>query len=406
MAAAGKSRTRRWIWIALGGTVLLALIALAFRPDAVSVDLASVKRGPMRVTLDEEGETRVRDRYVISAPVSGEVLRIALEPGDPVVADETVVATFQPATPSLLDARTEAEARARRDAAEAELGLAQAQLARARAELRYARSELDRNTRLAGDGVVSLELLDSIRLQVETGVEARNAAEYAVRSATHNRDQARATLLQSSGQPTRAREEPITIRAPVEGVVLRRLRQSASIVPAGEPLIEVADPTRLEVVCDFLSEDAVKISAGATVLIERWGGEEALHGRVRRVEPSGFTKISALGVEEQRVNVIIDLRDPRAAWEALGDGFRVEARVVIWEADDVLKLPTSSLFRTDASWAVFVAVGGRARLTPVEIGWRNGVEAEVRDGLQGGERIVLYPSDAIRDGVALAERVP
>jgi HlyD family secretion protein len=332
------------------------------------------------------------------------VLRIELEPGDPVVAGETVVATFQPAAPSLLDARTQAEAQARLDAAEAELGLARAELARAEAELRYARSELDRNTRLAEDGVVSREWLDSVRLQVDTGVETQTAAEYSVRTARHNRDQARATLLQSSDPRAAGKKEPITMRSPVEGVVLRRLRESASVVPAGEPLIEVADPTQLEVVSDFLSEDAVRISAGAAVLIERWGGEGALHGRVRRVEPSGFTKISALGVEEQRVNVIIDFDDSQAAWEALGDGFRVEARVVIWEANDVLKLPTSSLFRADSGWAVFTVEGGKARLAPVEIGWRNGIEAEVKDGLEGGERIVLYPSDEIRDGVALAER--
>ena len=403
MATTNKKPNRRWLLILLG-VVVVALIVLALRPKPIEVDLATVERGALRVTLDEEGETRVRHLYVISAPVSGEVLRIELEPGDPVVADETIVATFQPAAPLLLDARTQAESRAGLEAAEADLGLARAELARATAELRFARSELARITKLAEQGVVSDDQLDSARLRAETAVESETAAEFAVRTAEHRRDQARATLLMSTGSSPAKELDPITIRSPVDGVVLKRLRQSASVVPAGETLVEVADPAQLEIVSDFLSEDAVKISAGYTVLIERWGGDHPLRGRVRRVEPSGFTKISALGVEEQRVNVIIDFEDPRDAWTALGDGFRVEARVVVWESEDVLKLPTSSLFRSDGDWAVFAVNGGRTEITPVEIGWRNGIEAEVLSGLSGGESLVLHPSDKITDGVAIKKR--
>jgi len=396
-----KNGKRRWMWI-VPALAVVALVVAALRPDPVEVDVATADRGPMRVTLDEEGETRVRDRYVISAPVSGRVLRIELEPGDPVLADDTVLATLQPAPPLLLDARTRAEAEARVEAADADLGLARAGLARAQAEFRYAESEFERINRLAEDQIVSQEMRDTLQLQVDTGREARTAAEFAVRTAEHNLAQARATLVRDADAG--AGQKPITIRSPVEGVVLRRLRESSAVVGAGEPLIEVADPSRLEIVADFLSEDAVKIRPGATVLIERWGGDRPLSAVVRRVEPSGFTKISALGVEEQRVNVVIDFEDAREAWVALGDGYRVDARVVIWEAQEVLRVPTSSLFRSGSGWAVFTVSGGHARRTPIEIGWRNGLTAEVRSGLDGGERVVLYPSDAVADDTPVKER--
>ena len=391
---------RRWLW-PVAAVIVAALIFLALRPSPVEVDLATVERGTLVVTVDEEGETRVRERYVISAPVSGKVLRIEIEPGDPVVAGETALLSFQPAPPSLLDARTRAEAGARVEAAESDVGLARAERERARAERDYAESELRRVGKLAESGIVSDEALDSARHGASTANEALTAAEFAVATAEHTLTQARATLMQDFDD---ASAKPITIRSPVAGVVLRRLRESAAVVPAGEPLIEVADPAQLEIVSDFLSEDAVRIAPGADVLIERWGGDGSLRGRVRRVEPSGFTKISALGVEEQRVNVIIDFEDPREAWVALGDGFRVETRVVVWDGRDTLKVPTSGLFRHDTGWAVFTATGDRARLTPVTIGWRNGVAAEVLSGLSGGERVILHPSDAIEDGVAVTER--
>jgi HlyD family secretion protein len=398
---AGKP-ARRWLWLVVI-VIALALLFLALRPTPVEVDMAMVVRGDLRVTLDEEGETRVRERYVISAPVSGQVLRIEIEPGDLVVAGETSLVSFQPAPPTLLDARTQAETRARVEAAEADVGLARAERERARAELEYAESELRRISRLSESGIVSDEALDSARLAVNTGTEALTAADFAVATAEHNLKQARASLTQTFGSRG-ASAKPIAIRSPVGGVVLRRLRESAAVVPAGEPLIEVADPTRLEIVSDFLSEDAVRIEPGADVLVDRWGGDRPLRGRVRRVEPSGFTKISALGVEEQRVNVIIDFEDPREAWVALGDGFRVETRVIVWEGQDVLQVPTSGLFRHDSGWAVFTAGADRAHLTPVEIGWRNGTAAQVLSGLDAGERIILHPSDAVHDGVAVTAR--
>jgi len=403
VSAKHRKQTRgahRWAWVVLG-VVTIALIVLLLRPPRVQVDLATVDRGPMQVTLDEEGESRVRDRYVISAPVSGRVLRIELEPGDPVVAGETILATFQPAPPVLLDSRTRAEAQARLEAAEADLGLARAELARARAEFRYAESEHERVERLAGEAIVSQEMRDAVQMRLDSGREARTAAGFAVSIAEHNLERTRAALIQDDDVSA---SDPITIRAPIDGVVLRRLRESAAVVPAGDPLIEVADPNRLEIVADFLSEDAVKITNGASVLIERWGGEQTLHGRVRRVEPAGYTKISALGVEEQRVDVVIDLDDPLEAWRALGDGYRVEVRVVIWEAQNVLRIPASSLVRDGEGWAAFRVDGKKARLVRLEVGWRTGLLAELRSGLDVGEQVVLYPPNEIADGVSVEPR--
>jgi HlyD family secretion protein len=397
-ARKGQGAKRWWLW-GVAGVVVVVLIVLAMMPAPIEVDLAGADRGPLQITLDEEGETRVRDRYMVSAPVSGRVLRIQLEPGDPVVADETVLVTLRPAQ---LDERTRAEAQARAEAAKADLGLARAEFSRAQTEYRFAQSEYERVNRLAQEQIASGEMLDAAQLRVDTGREAEIAAKFAVSTAEHRLAQARATLVGEGDSETT--QKPITILSPIGGVVLRRLRESSAVVAAGEPLIEVADPSRLEIVSDFLSEDAVRIPAGAPVLIERWGGERSLRGRVRRVEPFGFTKISALGVEEQRVNVVIDFEDAREAWNALGDGYRVEVRVVVWESQDVLRVPTSSLFRSGSGWAAFTVSDGDAHLTELQIGRRNGLTAEVLSGLDAGDRVILYPSDAVADGVSVKER--
>jgi HlyD family secretion protein len=391
---------RRLVWGGVG-LVVVALVAFSMRPKPEPADVVRVGRGPLQVTLDEEGETRVRDRYMVSAPVAGRVLRIELESGDPVVADETVLATFQPGDPVPLDARSHAEAQARVRSAEAALGRARADRQRVGAELRFAEAELKRVQRLQSEAIVSEEALESAELAVDTRRESLRSAEFVVKNAESDLEQARARLLQDGGASSR---QPIEIRAPVGGVVLQRLRESEAIVPAGEPLIEVADPDRLEIVSDFLSTDAVRIRPGQRVLIEQWGGEQALQGVVRRVEPFGFTKISALGVEEQRVNVVIDFDDTREAWEALGDGYRVEVRVVVWERDDVVKVPTSALFRSGDAWAVFAVADGRAEERAVEVGQRNGLEAEVLSGLAEGDAVIVHPGDSIADGVDIEER--
>ena len=388
------------------GAIALVAVVLALRPQPIQVDFAVVEHGQLRVTIDEEGETRVRDRFVVSAPLAGLVLRIELEPGDPVVADETVLATFQPGDPTLLDARTRAEAEARVRAAEAGLGRARVDRERAAAESAFARAEFDRRRELAELDLVSREQLESAELRARTRGEALRSAEFAIRSAEYELEVAQASLLQVRDNQlngTSTRSEAIVLRSPIDGVVLRRLRESEAIVPAGEPLLEVADPAELEIVSDLLSTDAVKIRTGQKVLIEQWGDARALRGRVRRVEPSGFTKISALGVEEQRVNVVIDFEDVHEAWEALGDAYRVEVRVVIWEGD-VLKTPTSSLFRRGQDWAVYTVRDGTATLRLVEVGQRNSLEAEVLTGLERGEQVIVHPSDAIDDGIAVVAR--
>ena len=385
----------------LAGLALgVVLLAVALWPEAHEVDVAPVERGTLQVTVDDEGETRVRDRFVVSAPVAGRLLRIELEPGDPVRRGDAV-ATLSPAPPALLDARTRAQAQAAVEAAQGALGRALAERDRAKVMRDRARSELQRHRALAPSGVVSAEVLEMRETEARAAEEALRAAAFAVASAEGELERARAVLLQTSGSgPARA----IVLHSPVDGLVLKRLRESEAVVPPGEPLLELGNRNDLEIVSDLLSVDAVKVRAGHPVLIEQWGGERALRGRVRRVEPSGFLKISALGVEEQRVNVIVDFDDAAQA-QALGDGYRVEVRVVVWEGGDVVKAPTSSLFRQGDRWAVFVADGSRARLRTVEVGQRNGLEAQILSGVQAGERVIVHPSDTIKHNGRIRPRV-
>jgi HlyD family secretion protein len=374
--------------------VLVVLLAtMAFWPKAIPVDLARVERGPLAVTVEEEGETRVHERFVVSAPAAGRILRIELEPGDRVERGKTVVATLRPADPTPLDARAQAEALAAVKAAQAVLGQAQVEAA-------HARAEWGRQRGLAADGIVSPEAL-------ETAATASRTADLAVSAAEHQLAEARARLIEA-GRPrptaSPASSASLALRSPVDGVVLKRLHESEVVVPAGEPLLELGDPAKLEIVSDLLSSDAVKVAPGDAVTIERWGGDREIRGRVRRVEPSGFMKVSALGVEEQRVNVIVDLDDPLDAWKRLGDGYRVEVRIVVWRADDVLKVPVSALSRHGENWVVFCSVGGRARLREVQIGRRNGTQAQVLSGLSDGELVVVHPSDSIADKTRIRRR--
>ena len=398
-----KITRSRLVAFAIAAVVVL-LLAWALLPKPVPVDLEAVTRGPLAVTVDEEGETRVRDRYLVSAPVAGKVLRIELEPGDGVRAGETVLAVFQPGDPALLDARARAEAQARVRAAQSALGSAGAERDRAASEHALAAAEADRARRLAGEEIVSRERLDSAVTAERSAAEALAGAEFAAASARHELERARASLLQAGGEASDGGGRS-TLRSPIDGVVLRRFRESEAVVAAGAPLLEVADPARLEIVSDLLSTDAVRVSAGDRVLIEQWGGGETLRGAVRRVEPSGFTKVSALGVEEQRVNVIVDFEDPRAAWERLGDGYRVELAIVVWERPDALRVPTGALFRApDGTWAVYAAEDGRIVQKGVDIGHRNDLHAEVLSGLEEGERVAVHPSDAVTEGVEFVER--
>jgi HlyD family secretion protein len=374
--------------------VIGGLLAVALWPTTAAVDVAVAVRGPLVVTIDEEGTTRVRDRFVVSAPVTGRVLRIELEPGDPVKRGQ-VVARVRAEAPPLLDARTRAEAQAAVESAKAALGRVRAEEERAKATLAQVRRELARLRELAKDGLTTQQEVDAREAEVRVAEESLNAATFAVRAALSEIQRAEARLAPSNPDVS---GRIATATAPVDGVVLKRLRESETVVPAGDPLLEIGDPHRLEIVADLLSTDAVRVKAGARTMVEQWGGDKKLEARVRRIEPAGFTKISALGVEEQRVNVVLDFADPAAAWAALGDAFRVEVRIVIWEAADVLKLPTSALFRDGEKWAVYVVDNGRARRTLVGLGHQTGQEAEVVAGLSEGTPVILHPGDTLTDG--------
>lgn len=391
------SPTRILVWLVLAAVA--AAFVWAFMPKPLEVATATVERGFLRITLDEEGQTRVRDRYVVSAPVDGKVLRIEHEPGDTVRSGSTILARFQPSRPGFLNSRTRAEAQARVARSEAQVERARVELDRANAELDHAEAELARHEQLHAEGLMADNRLEAARLRAVTASEAVRGAESAIVVSELELERARTSLIEAGATGT-DQGDVIVLRSPISGVVLQRLRESESVVPSGEPLIEVGDPEDLEIVSDMLSMDAVQIDPGDPVLIEQWGGETTLRGVVRQVEPFGFTKISALGVEEQRVNVIVDFEDPRAAWEALGDGYRVEIRVVVWETDNSLKVPSSSLFRNGDDWAVYVIDElSLARLREVQIGRRNALEAEVLAGLEQGDQVIAYPGDSIEDGM-------
>jgi HlyD family secretion protein len=386
--------------VLLSTAVVGGLILVALWPTAVAVELARVTRGSLVVTIDEEGRTRVRERFVVAAPVAGRVLRIELDPGDPVAAG-AVVARLRPEAPPLLDARTHAEAAAAVQSAEASLGRARAEEQRTRTALTQAQRELARIRTLTAAGATAQQDLEARETDAALAAEAVDVAVFAVRTASAEVQRARAR----AAAPVARRDEGIVaVTAPIAGVVLKRLRESESIVPAGDPLIEIGDPRQIEIVVDLLSSDAVRVRPGARATVEQWGGDAPLSAIVRRVEPGGFTKVSALGVEEQRVNVVLDLVADGEDCAALGDAYRVETRIVLWEAAKVLKVPTNALFRHDTRWAVYVARDGRARLTLVESGHQSGQEAEVTAGLSEGEMVIVHPGDLLRDGSRIIER--
>ena len=334
------------------------------------------------------------------------MLRIELRPGDRVVANQTVIATFAPGASPLLDARSRAEGQSRVSAAEATVEQARAQREQALVQSRHAVEERDRARNLTQFGLMTVEARQAADTEAAARQRAVDAAEAAVRVATHDVETVRAALLEPGSRAARPTpgSATLTLRAPIDGVVLERLRESEAVVPQGEPLVTVADTGSLEVIADFLSTDAVKIQPGMRALIDQWGGSQPLDALVRRVEPAGFLKVSALGVEEQRVWVVLDVKDPASAGRALGDGYRVEARVVTWEGHDVVMAPVSSLFRRGDGWAVYVEEGGIARERAVKIGHRNGTSAEILSGISAGTSVVIYPPDAVADGTRITTR--
>jgi HlyD family secretion protein len=388
--------------------VLLALAAglvYAFLPRAVRVDVMTVTRGTLQVTVNEDGRTRIKERYIVSTPLGGRLLRVELKAGDAVEAGKTLLTAIEPTEPELLDPRTRAQAEARVKSAEAVRNQAVPLLERARTAHEFAHTELERARRLYQEETLSRQELDNAEQKERTTAEELKSAQFAVQIADYELELAKAALLRTAtGGSGNSNSWHFPILSPISGRVLRVFQESSAVVPAGERLLELGDPADLEVEIDVLSADAVKIKPGAKVFLEQWGGDAPLLGRVRLVEPSGFLKISALGVEEQRVNVIVDFTDPLEKRPTLGDAFRVEARIVIWESDNVLKLPAGALFRDGDDWAVFVVAEGRAELQRVKIGQRNDLEAEVADGLASGARVIVHPSDRVRDGCSVKPR--
>ena len=378
--------------------VVAGIAAVALWPASMEVTVVRAERGPMQVTIDEDGETRVRDKFLVTAPVSGRVQRIEIEPGDSVVRGKTVLARIVPAESPLIDPRTRGELQAAVEAATATVGQARAERQRAATTVERARSTLRRQQELMKAGAIASDDLEAAETALATAEDALRAAEFTERRAEYEQQVARARLSAPS-----ASGRSVDVLSPIDGTVLKRLRESEGVVPVGEPLLEIGDPARMEIVADLLSTDAVRVSPGAEVLIEQWGGGHTLHGRVRRVEPSGFMKVSALGVEEQRVNVIVDFTNPAEAGR-LGDGYRVEVRIVLWREDDVLKVPVGALFRQGEGWAVFAVNEGRVHRQTVQLGQRNENDGQVISGIDAGAVVVLHPPDTLMDGTRVTVR--
>jgi HlyD family secretion protein len=366
--------------------VLLALIIIGFLPRPIPVETTRVAKGALRVTVNEEGKTRIEHRYLMSAPVAGHLRRIPFKAGADVEAGKTIVAIIDPAPSAMLDPRARALAEANRDTAAANLE-------KAREQEGFSAKELKRAERLFEDKTVSPQELENAQWRETSAAKQLSAAESALRQA-----EAELTEFPLSGDLTNAVQHPLEIKSPINGKILRVLEESARVVSVGTPLLELGDPAQLEAVIEVLSRDGAAIFPGAKVELDQWGGGPPIQGSVRLVEPAAFLKVSALGVEEQRVNVIIDLVTPPDQRRSLGDAFRVEGRIVVWEAEDVLKVPAGALFRRGQDWAAYVLANGRAELRRVRTGRTNGIETQILEGLNEGEEVILYPGDRVRRG--------
>jgi HlyD family secretion protein len=397
---------QRNLWLSIGATLAVAAaLVWAFQPRPVEVETASAAIGRFESTIDEDAKTRVADRYVVSAPLTGRVERIALREGDAVEAG-AVVATLTPVLSPMLDERSQREVQARVEGALAQLARAGVRIERARIGVEQARLELRRSEQLAKDGFIAPIKLDSDRLAARAAAREQETAVQERHIAEHDLEQARAAL--SALRQPAGRGRSFSVRSPVAGQLLRVVQKSEGVVALGTPLVEVGNTDQLQIVAELLTTDALRAAPGTRVRVERWGGPGELEGRVRRVEPAAFTKVSALGVEEQRVNVLIDLTSPRSQWQALGDGFRVGVRIVTLAADQALQVPASAVFPLpageDHQMAVFLVDNGRAKLTPVTLEARNGNMAWIGKGLAAGAKVIVYPPTTVLDGVRVRER--
>jgi HlyD family secretion protein len=401
----GKSRRKgawRKVLIYLGLAALAVFIITGLLPKPIAVDAATVTRGPLTVSVLEEGKTRIRNRYVVSPPVAGYLRRVPVRAGDSIEAGKTVLAVIQAAPSSFLDPRAKAQAEAAVRSAEAARMQRNEQVQSATSELELARKELVRADQLRKKGAIAVQEFDTASNRVDMLSNQLGSSRFALKVAEFELEQAKAALVQATSDPLEA-GQPVEIRAPVSGFVLNIYEESAKTVTPGVPIMEVGDPSDLEAEIELLSSDAVNVRPGALVSIEQWGGSEPLTGKVVLVEPGAFLKVSALGVEEQRVKVRVDFVDlPQGK---LGDRYRVEARIETWSGSDVLQVPTGALFRKGNQWMTFVVEGGVAKLTKINIGHSNGVAAEVLEGLSEGQQVVLHPPDTVLDGGKVSPRI-
>ncbi len=395
--------TKRILKTAIPVAIILVLLVYGFWPKPVLVNTAKVTEAPLTLTIDEEGKTRVIDRYVVSAPVPGVTCRHDLNVGDD-VKQEQVLLKLEPMQSAILDPRSRAEAEAKVAAAKSALRAAQERANAAKADAEYAKTELKRIDRLIKAGAAPRESLDRARSQAQSTTAAQRSADFAVEVARYELAAAQTALAYTAGSKDTKASEFVPIKSPINGRVLRVHHECEGVVTPGQPLLEIGDTTRLEVEIDVLSEDAVRIMPGSRVLFNRWGGDHSLEGRVRTVEPVGFTKISALGVEEQRVLIIADFVSPHDEWARLGDGYRVEASFILWQQDNVLQVPTSALFRENGNWMVFAIRQGVATRVPVNIGERNGFQARLLSGLEKEDTVIIHPDDLIQEGTRVRPR--
>jgi HlyD family secretion protein len=393
----------RRVTAVLIGSGIVALIIWALMPQPVPVDLAAIATGPLEVTVEDEGVTRIREVYTVSAPVGGKMRRTLLEEGDKVVAGESVVAAIEPTDPTFLDVRTQRVNEAAVQAAQAAVDLAEAQIKQAKAQQEFAKSDLRRAEDLAASYTISARALEKAKLDVNSAEAAVASAVATLEVRKRELESAKAHTIQPGAASAPSASCCVEVRSPIDGRVLKIIVKSEQVVLPGTPLLELGDPRDLEIAVDFLSRDAVRIKPGAPARIESWGGDVTLGAKVTRIEPTGFTKVSALGIEEQRVKVILDFTGPLDVRDQLGHGFRVVARVVIWHGKGLL-VPLGALFRQGDNWAVFVAADGRAQRRLIKIAERNLHNARVIDGLKVGERVVLHPSDRVADGVRVEPR--
>ncbi len=404
-------QTSGWKWAI---AMLLAAIGGWFvyrsmQPQLL-VDTAMVDRGPMEAWIDEDGKTRLQDRYIVSAPLAGNLVRIQLREGDVVEAGKTTLATIHPAAPGLLDVRQRRQAEARRTAASLAVDQSRSRTSAVRESLELAGKTLEREEYLKERNSTAQQDVDIAQAEFQSLKAQMSVATIAEAIAKFELEQAEAALMHvesdvpDQNQSTRLQGDDFHIVAPIDGRVLRVLQESQAVVQPGDALLEIGDPSRLEIEIDVLSPDAVKIRANDPVRITGWGGDQPLHGRVRLVEPGATTKISSLGVEEQRVNVVVDMEEPPENRETLGDAFRVDARIIYWQSSDVLRVPSSSLLRVSDGWAVYRIEGDRALMTPIQIGHRNPQWTEVLEGLSAGQQVIEYPTDKISSGVLVTPK--